>query len=184
MRNVFILHRRLIIVFEYNKSRAVNNHSFYVIRYLPLALSIAIYQYLVYIRPFMDFLYNQFGLAHLRSNPEFLFQDPSRKKKHLSSLQATDILRRMTAAFPSPMALALYRQASLAIAKRYISKLVERTDFYEPSSALEPKSMLAIGAGHSTRMLLTSYAIDHAYPTRLQPELLELYLHLSTLWQQ
>ena len=82
------------------------------------------------------------------------------------------------------MGLALYRQASLAIAKRYISKLVEQINFYEPSSASDPTSIIAMGAGHSTRMLLTTYAIDCSYPTQLQPELLELYLRLSTLWQQ
>ncbi|OBT97666.1 hypothetical protein VE01_04422 [Pseudogymnoascus verrucosus] len=88
IRNVFIINGRVAIVFEYNKLRATNNHSFYII------------------------------------------------------------------------------------------------NFYEPKSASEPASILAMGAGHSTRMLLTSYAIDRSYPTRLQPELLELYLRLSTLWQQ
>ncbi|KAH7408848.1 hypothetical protein BKA64DRAFT_570850, partial [Cadophora sp. MPI-SDFR-AT-0126] len=43
IQNVFILYRRLIIVFKYNKSRVVNNHYFYVIRYLPLTLSITMY---------------------------------------------------------------------------------------------------------------------------------------------
>jgi hypothetical protein len=70
---------------------------------------------------------------------------------------------------------------SLSITKHYISKLVERTDFYELSFVLEPKSILAINTRHNTRILLISYAIDHAYLTRLQLELLELYLRLSIL---
>jgi len=32
-------------------------------------------------------------------------------------------------------------------------------------------------------MLLTAYAIDTALPARLQPELLEMYRRLSTIWQ-
>jgi hypothetical protein len=82
------------------------------------------------------------------------------------------------------MTLALYRQASIAIAKRYITELMKRINFYEPSRATDPRNLLAIGARHHTRTLLTAYAIDSAYPTRLQPELVELYHRLSTLWQE
>jgi hypothetical protein len=71
LRNIFILHGRIIIVYEYNKTRSSNNHSFFVVQYLPQALSCLFYQYLVYIRPFLDFLYSQLGLAALRST-EFL----------------------------------------------------------------------------------------------------------------
>jgi hypothetical protein len=183
IRNVFVLNDRFLIVFEYNKAQTVTHHAFYVVRYLTLELSLALYQYLVYIRPFADFLRSQLGLGHLRSN-EFLFEDPHRKKRHLSPVQATDILRRVTASFPTTMTLALYRQASKAIAKRYITELMKRINLYEPSRATDPRNLLAMGAGHHTKTLLTAYAIDSAYPTRLQPELLELYRRLSTLWQE
>jgi hypothetical protein len=156
---------------------------FFVVRYLPQALSCLFYQYLVYIRPFLDFLYSQLGLAALRST-EFLFRDPGQKKKHLSSIQATVILRRLTSHFPTPITLSLYRQAALAIAKRFIRELVQAINFYEPSQASDATNVLALGAGHHPRILLTAYAIDSAYPTRLQPELLELYRRLSTLWQE
>jgi hypothetical protein len=76
-----------------------------------------------------------------------------------------------------------YRQASLAISKRYISKLVEKRNYYYPTSADDPIRMFAAGAGHHPRMLLTAYAIDKALPSRLQPELLEMYYRLSAMWQ-
>lgn len=43
--------------------------------------------------------------------------------------------------------------------------------------------MIAAGVGHRPRTLLTAYVIHTALPTRLQPELLEMYRQLSTLWQ-
>ena len=43
--------------------------------------------------------------------------------------------------------------------------------------------MIAAGVGQHPRRLLTQYAIDRALPARLQPELLEMYRQLSTLWQ-
>ena len=55
----------------------------------------------------------------------------------------------------------LYRQVSFIIIKYYINKLVERTNFYKLSSILEPKNILAIDAGYSTRMLLILYIIDY-----------------------
>jgi hypothetical protein len=164
IRNVFVLNDRFLIVFEYHKAQTVTHHAFYVVRYLTLELSLALYQYLVYIRPFADFLRSQLGLGHLRSN-EFLFEDPHRKKRHLSPVQATDILRRVTASFPTTMTLALYRQASKAIAKRYITELMKRINLYEPSRATDPRNLLAMGAGHHTKTLLTAYAIDSAYPS-------------------
>lgn len=35
LQNIFVLYRQVIIVFEYNKASASNNHSFYIICYLP-----------------------------------------------------------------------------------------------------------------------------------------------------
>jgi hypothetical protein len=182
LRNVFIINGQVAIVFEYNKSRAANNHSFFIVRYLPSNLGTLVFNYLAYIRPFADFLCIRIGLPHLRCN-EFLFQDPRKKQKHLSSEQATAILRRLTSHFTAPMTISLYRQASVAIAKRYISKLIEHKNFYELTNATEPINMLAMGVGNNPRTLLTAYAIDKALPTRLQSELLELYLQLSTTWQ-
>jgi len=81
------------------------------------------------------------------------------------------------------MSLSLYRQSALAIAKRYIKELVQKSDFYRPKANTDPVTMIAAGVGHHTRTLLTEYAIDTALPARLQPELLDMYLQLSNLWQ-
>ncbi|KNB20064.1 hypothetical protein FOXG_17300 [Fusarium oxysporum f. sp. lycopersici 4287] len=66
---------------------------------------------------------------------EFFFLDPNGRKKHLSSNQASDILRSRTQDLITPWTLSLYRQAALVIAKRYLAKLVEKSNFYYPSSA-------------------------------------------------
>ncbi|KNB04693.1 hypothetical protein FOXG_19373 [Fusarium oxysporum f. sp. lycopersici 4287] len=97
--------------------------------------------------------------------------------------EASGILKYLTRDLVTPWTLFLYRQASLAISKRYISKLVEKRNYYYPTSADDPIRMFAAGAGHHPRMLLTAYAIDKALPSRLQPELLEMYYRLSTMWQ-
>ncbi len=131
----------------------------------------------------MDFLANQLGLQQYHSN-EFLFPDPMHRRKHLSSLQITASLRQLTQDLHTPWTISLYRQASIAIAKRHISELIEKRNFYFPADASAPIRMIAAGVGHHPRMLLTTYAIHKALPARLQPELLEMYRQLSTLWQE
>ena len=56
MRNVFVLNGQIIIVFEYKKASSSNNHSFYIVRYLPAELSSLVFKYLAYVRPFASFL--------------------------------------------------------------------------------------------------------------------------------
>ncbi|PMD52182.1 uncharacterized protein K444DRAFT_545924 [Hyaloscypha bicolor E] len=182
MRNLIFREGRLLLVIEYNKARASNYHAFYIVRYLPQRLAELVYLYLVYIRPFISILASQLRFSYLHAN-EFLFPDPRHKQKHLSPAQATDILKRLTMRFPAPISLSLYRQSALAIAKRYIRELIQRADFYKPKAASDPTKMIAAGVGHHPRVLLTEYAIDSALPVQLQPELLEMYLQLSTLWQ-
>jgi hypothetical protein len=52
------------------------------------------YQYLVYIRPFADFLRAQLGLGHLRST-EFLFEDQG-AQEHLANQRPSWIRTRKT----------------------------------------------------------------------------------------
>ncbi|KAH7137817.1 hypothetical protein EDB81DRAFT_75097 [Dactylonectria macrodidyma] len=182
IRNVFICEGRVIVIISYNKARASNNHAFYVVRYLPDDLDSSMFLYLAYIRPFLDFLANQLELPQYHSN-EFLFPDPKHKKRHLTSTQATAALRSLTQDLQTPWTISLYRQAAIAIAKRHISDLIKKRNFYYPSDASTPVRMIAAGVGHHPRTLLKDYAIDRALPAWLQPELLEMYRQLSTLWQ-
>ncbi|PWI64550.1 hypothetical protein PCL_09563 [Purpureocillium lilacinum] len=183
-RNVFVREGQILIVISYSKSRASNNHAFYTVRYLPKDLASSVLAYLTYIWPFIDFLANRLELPQFRSN-EFLFPDSGAKhsRKHLSSTPATAALRLFTSRLRTPWTLSLYRQAAIAIARRYISELIKKRNFYYPTGASAPVNMIAAGVGHHPYMLLTAYAIDTALPARLQPELLEMYQRLSTIWQ-
>lgn len=45
----------MLIIISYTKARASNNHSFYVVRYLPDEVGASVVLYLGYIRPFLNF---------------------------------------------------------------------------------------------------------------------------------
>ncbi|KAK2684445.1 hypothetical protein QWA68_016996 [Fusarium oxysporum] len=181
VRNVFFRGGQMMIIISYNKVRASNNYAFYIVRYLPKELSRSILKYLAIIRPVLGFIARQLKVPDWSEN-EFFFPDPRGKNRHLTSIQASNIIRHLTQDLATPWTLSSYRQAALAIAKRYLSTLVEKSNFYNPTEATNPLRMFAAGAGHHPRMLLTSYAIDRALPSRLQPELLEIYYRLSKIW--
>jgi hypothetical protein len=182
IRHIFIRGGQILVIISYNKARTSNNYAFYIVRYLPLPLGLSVFKYIVYVRPFLDFLANQLHLPQYQHN-EFFFPDPNHKKQHLSSEQASKILRSLTQDLTTPWNLSLYRQASLAIAKRYISDLLKKHDFYNNTEASNPIQVLAAGVGHHPRTLVGSYAVEKVLPARLQPELLDMYYRLSTLWQ-
>jgi hypothetical protein len=102
----------------------------------------------------------------------------------MSTTQASAILRFLTKDLVYLWTIALYRQAVIAIAKRYITELIRYIDFYNPLNAADPIRILAAGVGYHPRTLLGAYTINKALLSRLQPELLEMYSRLSTVWQR
>ncbi|KAH7194982.1 hypothetical protein DER44DRAFT_815616 [Fusarium oxysporum] len=172
----------MMIIMSYNKARASNNYAFYIVRYLPKGLSRSLLNYLAIIRPVLGYIARQLKVPYW-SESEFFFLDPHGKnRRHLTSTQASNVIRHLNRDLATPWTLSSYRQAALAIAKRCLSTLVEKSNFYDPTEATNPLRMFAVGAGHHPRMLLTSYAIDKALPSRLQPKLLEMYHQLSKIW--
>ncbi|KAH7231140.1 hypothetical protein BKA59DRAFT_362765, partial [Fusarium tricinctum] len=134
IRNVFFYDRRMIIIISYNKARASNHYTFYIVLYIPVNLSLSLLKYLAIIRPVWELLAREMHTIRHDSR-EFFFLDPNSRRKHLSSEKAAGILRSITRDLVTPWTLSLYRQAALAIAKRYLAKLVKKTNFYYPSSA-------------------------------------------------
>jgi len=56
MRNLIFREGRLLLIIGYNKARALNYYAFYIVRYVLPRLARPMFLYLVFIRPFIDFL--------------------------------------------------------------------------------------------------------------------------------
>lgn len=95
IRNVFFRGGQMIIIISYNKARASNNYAFYIVRYLPKELSQSLLKYLAIIRPVLGFIAKRLKIPHW-SESEFFFPDPSGRNRHLTSTQASGILRSLT----------------------------------------------------------------------------------------
>lgn len=136
----------MIIIISYNKARSSNHYAFYIVRYVPVNLSLSLLKYLAIVRPVWEFLAREMHTIRHGSR-EFFFLDPNDRRKHLSSEKASGILRSRTRDLVTPWTLSLYRQAALAIAKRNLAKLVEKTNFYYrySSSAADLIRLFAAG---------------------------------------
>ncbi|EXM12282.1 hypothetical protein FOTG_19217 [Fusarium oxysporum f. sp. vasinfectum 25433] len=72
IRNVFFYDGRIIIIISYNKARASNNYAFYIVRYVPMDLSLSLLKYLAIIRPVWEFLAETMRSAR-HDSKEFFF---------------------------------------------------------------------------------------------------------------
>lgn len=180
LRNIFVHNGRLVIVIEYNKTRASTNHSFYVVRVLPLVVSEMLFIYLAYIRPFCDALAHQLKLEQRALSNHYLFTSPDRI--YSSDTLSKAIHRESTEAGASLLTIATYRQAALAIAKEHIEVISKPLNLAHPLNHGNTYISIAWQAGHCVPTLLNAYALNHNYPTRLQPELIRQYEQMSQCW--
>ncbi|KAH7205164.1 uncharacterized protein BKA55DRAFT_698632 [Fusarium redolens] len=115
IRNFFFRGGRMIII-SYSKARVSNNCAFYIVHYLTPNFSLSLLKYLAIMQPTLSFIAQQLKIPYNLDN-KCLFPDPCGKRKHLSSAQASEILKDLTQNLPTPWTLSSYRRASLAIAK-------------------------------------------------------------------
>ncbi len=182
IRNLFIYHDRVVLIFEYNKTRTLTNDSFYVVRVLPPSVSRLWFLYLTYIRPFVDCL---------RHRPEV---QPTPPKSQLQAYafvtghnqlyttpQLSEGIRKLSIQVCSrPLTVASYRQVVAAIAKRFVKELITTATATDDPAF----QSLAYQFGHDPIALNSAYGLDQSYPAKLQPELMARYERVSACWHQ
>ncbi len=122
MRNVFLYHGQLILIFEYNKATKNHNNSFYVVRVPCPAIQQILFIYLVYIRPFRDFLARHLGILSkdTTTNPH-LFCVSNDSESCFSAPVCRSRLQKSTEGSPIQVGTARYRQITVSIAKRHLT---------------------------------------------------------------
>ncbi|KFZ24050.1 hypothetical protein V502_01471 [Pseudogymnoascus sp. VKM F-4520 (FW-2644)] len=182
MRNVFFYHRRAIIIFEYLKTRATTNHSFYVVRVLPLVVTQMLFQYLTWIRPFCDALTHQLQLGQTTLQNHYLFT--SGDQLYTSQTLSKTISQLSRNAKAGLLTVATYRQAAISIAKTHIPSIPASFNLNHPINENDTYLCIARQTGHSIQTLRSDYGRDRAYPCQLQPELMSQYERTSKDWHQ
>jgi len=189
-RNFFVIGGNVFYTTEYTKSRAANNYSYFVVRYLPPAVAQLALLYITYIRPFSNFLYNQIAFTKNSTDGDYLFCSEESPDKCWEGDVLSDILQRESEArLTVKINLWAYRHIVIAIAKAHVKEIAahfEKDDaLWRQMLASNPNfNVFSWQAGHKRATNVSTYGLDQAYPGRLQPELLYEYLRISQIWHQ
>jgi hypothetical protein len=145
------------------------------------------FEYITYVRPFAEALSHQLGrlptndVAYTHNRP-YLFTGANFQPYSTTHLSRA-VQRQSQRVGLGRLTFARYRQAALAIAKQHVALIAKPFDPDHPPED-DPRLSFARQAGHRPRVLATAYTIDRAYPTRLQPELLDQYWRVSASWHE
>jgi len=184
-RNIFICQGRILLIFSYNKASQNSNNSFFVVR-VPCALvEKCLFLYLAYIRPFSDFLSRQLKLvsASVPTSPH-LFTAHDTPSACFSSAACSKILQQSMPECPILLHFQIYRQIAVAISKKHLPGIVQPFDPNTPRGCDGLFRLLSFQTGHNLATHAGAYALDRAFPAKLQPDLVEQYLQISILWHQ
>jgi len=183
-RNVFVFEGKIILVFAYNKANTNHNNSFYIVRAPCAAVQRILFIYLVYIRPFCDFVSRQAQIVTTPVTNQHVFAKHTSAAGCFSSAACLRSLRHSTPEFPIRLDLRLYRQIAISMSKRHLPALTQHFDPNTPNDHDGFLRFLAFQTGHKPETRVSGYALETAFPARLQPDLIHRYLKSSQAWQE
>jgi Chromo (CHRromatin Organisation MOdifier) domain len=181
-RNVFVYRGQIILIFSYNKANTSRNNSFYIVRSPCPAVQHVLFMYLAYIRPFCDFLSRQLQIVTAPYSNLHLFTVHSEAVACFSTQACLKSLRESTPECPVQLSTSLYRQIAISIAKKHLPSLVQPFDPHTPQDYNGFLRLLAFQSGHKPQTHAGTYALEHEFPAKLQPELINRYLENSRAW--
>ena len=183
-RNIFVYRGQIILVFSYNKANTNHNNSFYIVRSPCLAVQKILFVYLAYIRPFCDFLSRQLQLVTAHSTNPHLFTVHDDEVGCFSPAACLKSLRLATPECPIKLNTSLYRQIAISIAKKHLASLIKPFDPNTPQDYDGFLRLLSFQSGHKPSTHAGTYALEHGFPAKLQPDLIDRYLENSKIWHQ
>ncbi|KAF1828643.1 hypothetical protein BDW02DRAFT_614859 [Decorospora gaudefroyi] len=80
--------------------------------------------------------------------------------------------------------LVVLEQTAVSIAKKHLQALVAPFDPSTPKDYNGFLQLLAFQTGHRPVTHASAYALEHGFPTRLQPDLIDRYLVNSHMWHE
>ncbi|KAJ6780965.1 hypothetical protein PWT90_10273 [Aphanocladium album] len=187
LRGLFVYGSQLMYISRHHKAKRSTNHEFIVARFLGAELSVALFKYLVYIRPFIDLLFRNVHHIPLLSSSPLLFRShPLLDSKPWPSSRFNQTLKTVTAKkWGQAVNSRIYRQLSVGITEKHVREVYEPFNQYDDKSAAAERNVIfAWQAGHRPRQRGSTYGLDGAFPTTLQPRLLNLYQWASTRWHE
>ncbi|KAJ9419471.1 hypothetical protein QL093DRAFT_2591076 [Fusarium oxysporum] len=188
-QRIFVYNGSMIYLVRHHKAKRSTNREFVVVRFLPAELGQTLCQYLVFIRPFVDLLDRQCHLGFSeqgRSSPLLFRVRTISGPKPWPSGRLTTILKLATSKlWNKPVNSQLFRQLCISITEKHVREIHQPFNrFDDVSENADHNVIFAWQSGHRLLQRATTYGLDGAFPTALQPQLLESYEGASTRWHE
>jgi hypothetical protein len=150
----------------------------------------------VYIRPFVEMLRREqdgerakatssSSLSSL-STKSLLFRSDEAPDRPWDCSYLTSVLKKATTeVWGRPVGTRLYRQLSIGITEKHVQEIHEPFNRYDDKSErADVNVVFAWQSGHRPIERASTYGLNGAFPTKLQPALLRLYEWASTRWHE
>ncbi|GAB7336844.1 hypothetical protein MBLNU13_g00015t1 [Cladosporium sp. NU13] len=183
-RNIFVHNGMVILVFSYNKAATNHNNSFYIVRRPCPTVERILFIYLAYVRPFSDFLFRELSENYGTSPNKHLFTRHDWDSACFNSDACLRCLQKSTTDSPIPMTMRRYRHIAIALSKKHLPALVKPFDAHTPQDYDGFLQLLAFQTGHKPSTHISAYALETAFPAKLQPDLIRRYLENSRVWHE
>lgn len=189
-RGLYVYNRYIITLTRHHKAKWSTNREVFIVRYLPARAGRILYYYLVYIRPFVDMLERGNRSRHLSVDPQskstLLFRSDQMPYRPWNLARLTAILKTATSRVLGwPVTTQLYRQLSIAITEKDVQEVHKPFNRHnDKGSGADPNVAFAWQSGHRPLQWTTTYGLDDAFPSQLQPSLLRVYEHVSKRWHE
>jgi len=189
-RGIYVYNGSIVFVTRHNKAKRSTNREFNVVRFLPVRAGHILYQYLVYILPLDTMLGREQDHLHGRQvktrERRLLFSDPDEPGHQWRAVRLTAVLQQATRrVWGQPINARIYRQLSIGITGKHVQEVHRPFNRFDDKSAqASPNVVFAWQSGHRPLQRASTYGLDGAFPTKLQPHLLQLYEWASVKWHE
>jgi hypothetical protein len=187
-RSIGIYNGKLFSVTQHHKASRRTNNEFQVARFYPTPVASLLYDYLVFIRPFASMLARRcLAVATAPTTQSRLLFAPMSTAGVWTTQTFSDTLGQISASvlpsLPVRLNARLYRQLCIAISEKHVRGVARPFDRHNDRTRSAPCDIaFAWQSGHRPIQLSTTYGLDGAFPTHLQPRLLQIYAAVSTEW--
>ncbi|PMD29294.1 hypothetical protein L207DRAFT_549890 [Hyaloscypha variabilis F] len=158
-RGIYVYNGFMIYVIQYYKAKRSTNNEFTVIRFLLGRLGKLLFYYLTYIRLFIIMVEREISMSPTRVLSSLLFCTFNKPHRLWPFTRLSDILAKSnTGLFEKPLNIRLYRQLSIYVTEKHIKRLAK-----------------PFNNGHRPLQRGFTYRLDGAFPSQIQPALLNIY---------
>ncbi|EXM15599.1 hypothetical protein V3481_018826 [Fusarium oxysporum f. sp. vasinfectum] len=191
-RGLYVYKGYIIYVVRHHKAKSSTNREFVVVRFLPAELALAVFKYCTYIHPFINLLDRERGIVSPseagQSSSPLLFRTqtvPSNSNVWRTS-RFTSVIRKVTTeAWGFVVNSRLLRQICIGITEKHVREVYRPFNRFDDRSKDAHRNVVfAWQSGHRPLQRGSTYGLDGAFPTTMQPQLLDLYEWASVRWHE